>query len=60
MAAVRGKKRTLQIVKVANTSLYAVKYDGGGSLPEGLDGAMWTSPVLAQEAIDQHERGQES
>jgi len=60
MAAAKGKKRTLQIVKVANTSLYAVKYDGGGSLPEGLDGCMWTSSTLAADAIEQHEKAQEN
>jgi len=60
MAAVRGKKRTLQIVKVDNTALYAVKFDGGGALPDALDGHMWTSPVLAEEAIEQYESSQES
>jgi len=49
-ARTKGKKQ-LNIYKVANTAMYEVAYEGGPR-PEIFDGAMFTSPVLAQKAID--------
>lgn len=39
----------LEVVKVANCSLYALRWKNGGALPEehGLNGGKWTSPDKA-------------
>lgn len=46
--------RTLEVVKVANSSLFALRWKEGGSLPSTgehkLDTAKWTKPDMAIEA----------
>jgi len=51
---VKGKKKELEVVKVANTSLFALRFKGGGQLPEELNGSMWTSADLAEKEIQQY------
>jgi Fe-S cluster biosynthesis and repair protein YggX len=44
--------KEIKIYKVKNSALFCVGYEGGGQLPSELDKKRWTSPKLAQEAID--------
>lgn len=48
--------KELKIVKVVNSSLFGVKFDGGGKLPKELTG-MWTSPAKAESAISEYQAG---
>lgn len=45
-----AKRKELKVLKVDNTSLFGLGYEGGGELPDELKGAMWTSPVKAEKA----------
>lgn len=49
LIAPTGKQ--LEVVLVANSSLYALRWTDGGSLPDdyGLSGGKWTTPYLAKE-----------
>jgi hypothetical protein len=51
-------KKELKIYKVKNSALFCVAYEGGGELPKELK-QRWTSPKLAQEAIEQYEMAKE-
>lgn len=44
-------KRNLMVVPVPNSTLHAIAWQGGGSLPERLSG-QYTSPTEAQMAIN--------
>ena len=44
-------KKNLFIAPVPNTSLYEVKFKGGGEIPDEIKG-QYTNAKIAQEAID--------
>lgn len=44
--------KQMGIAKVKNSSLYCIKWEGGGELPDGLDGQRFTSADLAQKEIE--------
>lgn len=46
-----SKEKNLKIYRVKNSGLYAIKFVGGGQLPDDLSG-MYTSPALAEKAIE--------
>lgn len=47
------ESKELKVFKKTNTSLYFVQFEGGGNTPTELSG-MWTTPQLAQTAIDKY------
>ena len=59
-ASEKGKPRILEIEKIANAALYGLRFRGGGQLPDSLNGHMFTSPTLAQQAIDNYEANREA
>jgi hypothetical protein len=50
----KGTTRTLQIEKVDNSSLFQLRFQGGGELPDRLKDQHFTSPSLAQVAIEEY------
>lgn len=54
-AAEKGKPRKLLIERVSNTALYGLRFEGGGELPDDMKDAHYTSPALAQAAVDEYE-----
>ena len=48
------EKKSLESYSPTGGALWAVKWKGGGQLPDALDG-LWTSKALANEAINVHE-----
>ncbi len=48
----KGKPREFEINRADNMALYEVRFKGGGQLPKDLKGALFTSPTVAQKAID--------
>ena len=46
------EKKGFKVQLVENTALYQVAYIGGGELPAVLKGHRWTSPGLAQDAVN--------
>jgi len=50
----KGKTREVVIERQNNSSLYAARFVGGGQLPKELDGALFTSISLAQNAVDNY------
>lgn len=48
-----SKEKNLKICKVKNSGLFAIKFVGGGQLPDDLSG-MFTAPALAEKAIEKH------
>lgn len=48
-----AEPKELQVVKEVNSSLYRIKFEGGGELPKALSGR-YTSTKLAQDAINNY------
>lgn len=47
--------KNLKICRVKNSGLFAIKFTGGGEVPDDLKG-MWTTPSLAEAAIEKYMR----
>jgi len=49
-----GTKKELEVVQIQDTALYGLRFKHGGELPAHLNGAMWTSAQLAEQARDEY------